>query len=71
MKDCATVKVADFGMGKNYQMNSGPKTHEIGSFAYMSPEVVGGRGEYQPTPADVWSLGVMLCESTSYLPLRQ
>ena len=25
MKDCATVKVTDFGMGKNFQMNSGPK----------------------------------------------
>jgi len=60
MEDTVTVKVTDFGMGKNYQMHSGPKTHEVGSFAYMSPEVVGGRGEYEPTPADVWSLGVML-----------
>jgi serine/threonine protein kinase len=60
MPDNVTVKVTDFGMGKNYLMNSGPKTHEVGSFAYMSPEVIAGQGEYQPTPADIWSLGVML-----------
>ena len=60
MPDNATVKVTDFGMGKNYLMHSGCKTAEVGSCAYMSPEVWAGRGEYQPSPADVWSLGVML-----------
>lgn len=60
MPDNVTVKVTDFGMGKNYLMHSGCKTHVVGSFAYMSPEVIAGRGEYQPSPADIWSLGVML-----------
>ena len=60
MPDNVTVKVTDFGMGKNYLMHSGCKTAEVGSCAYMSPEIWAGRGEYQPSPADVWSLGVML-----------
>ncbi len=60
MPDNVTVKVTDFGMGKNYLMHSGCKTQNVGSWAYMSPEVIAGRGEYQPSPADIWSLGVML-----------
>lgn len=61
MEDNETVKVTDFGMGKDWQTHSGPKTQQVGSFAYMAPEVVDGDGEeYDGAPVDVWSMGVML-----------
>lgn len=43
MPDGLTVKVTDFGMGKDCSIHSGPKTQQVGSFAYMAPEVVDGR----------------------------
>eukprot|EP01052_Picozoa_sp_SAG31_P030484 SAG31_NODE_3130_length_4643_cov_264.060079_5_plen_121_part_00 len=56
-----TIKLADFGMAKDTSGLSIPKTKQVGTIAYMPPEVADTTGDgYDGSAADVWSLGVML-----------
>lgn len=62
------VKVADFGLSKDATMHGSCGTYQVGSIAYMAPELGaargaagdGGGGHYSGAAVDVWSLGVML-----------
>jgi serine/threonine protein kinase len=67
MRDGVTVKVTDFGLGKDWQIHSAPKS-QVGTLYYMAPETLSGRVScYLPSPVDVWSLGVImyvLCRCT-------
>lgn len=56
------VKITDFGMSKDIEQHSIPKTKRVGTASYMAPEVsmAGVATPYDGTAADVWSLGVIL-----------
>ena len=55
-----TIKVSDFGMAKDTNVSSMPKTKRIGTIAYMAPEVADADSGYNGAAVDVWSMGVML-----------
>ncbi|CAK70399.1 unnamed protein product (macronuclear) [Paramecium tetraurelia] len=61
-----TVKLIDFGLAKKDSTRL--KTLQVGTWTYMSPEVMIGEGNYDKT-ADVWSLGIILYQmlTTEYL----
>lgn len=50
-----TCKIADFGLSTDA---SKPSRDYVGKEFYMAPEVV-ARDSYDPTKADVWSIGIM------------
>lgn len=52
------LKICDFGYSKAHFM-SAPKS-KVGTLAYMSPEVLSNKGQYDGKQADIWSCGVML-----------
>ena len=55
------LKIADFGMAKHCSPGSDPRTRQVGTVAYMSPEVIMAEGAgYDGSACDVWSMGVML-----------
>jgi len=62
------VKLIDFGTAKKLSADSNFRTFTvIGSWQFMAPEVLKGRG--YGTEVDLWSLGVMLFEFVmGYLP---
>ena len=59
------VRVVDFGTSRSMcaqsEETSDPKSL-VGTYAYMSPEVLGGQGNvpYKGDKADIWSMGVLL-----------
>ena len=59
-----TVKIADFGMSKDFSQSIVETRTRIGTLAYLAPELFEYDGEgptgYLPEPVDVWALGVML-----------
>ena len=62
VKKGGVIKVADFGMAKHCGPNSACETRQVGTVAYMAPEVAdaGQHGAYDGALVDVWSCGVML-----------
>ncbi len=55
------AKVLDFGIAKMQdQLTLTPRGGSFGTVAYMSPEQL--RGEELDHRADIWSLGILLCE---------
>ena len=63
------VKLADFGMSKDFSQSMVETRTRIGTLAYLSPELFdeqslpeggGASGSYQPQPVDTWAMGVML-----------
>eukprot|EP01052_Picozoa_sp_SAG31_P021307 SAG31_NODE_1641_length_7664_cov_3.789954_4_plen_253_part_00 len=62
--DGRTVKIADFGMSKDFHQSLAQTRQHIGTLAYLAPELfddlAGGPPAYSPEPIDVWAMGVML-----------
>ena len=54
------VKLTDFGISKELENSIGKCMTIVGTFKYMSPERILGKG--YSYPADIWSLGLMLIE---------
>jgi serine/threonine protein kinase len=61
------VKIADFGMSKDFSQSLAQTRQHIGTLAYLAPELfddlgphAAGQQAYAPEPVDVWALGVML-----------
>ena len=52
-----TVKIADFGLSKDFSMAS-VMTTCCGSPSYVAPEVLAGGPAYD-TECDVWSIGII------------
>lgn len=59
-----TVKLADFGMSKDFSQSLVETRTRIGTLAYLAPELFAAGAEgatpYEPEPMDVWAMGVML-----------
>ena len=61
-----SVKLADFGMSKDFWHSIANTYSDIGTLAYLAPELferggwAGGEAAYAPEPVDVWAAGVML-----------
>lgn len=62
------IKVADFGLARTILPPLRPYTHEVVSLLYRAPELLLGSPLYS-TPVDSWSLGCMLAELATGLPL--
>eukprot|EP01110_Echinostelium_bisporum_P013765 TRINITY_DN987_c0_g1_i1.p1 TRINITY_DN987_c0_g1~~TRINITY_DN987_c0_g1_i1.p1 ORF type:complete len:220 (-),score=38.96 TRINITY_DN987_c0_g1_i1:262-921(-) len=58
LRDDGQVVLMDFGMCTEFSSYMLLSTF-CGTLAYSPPELLTGR-EYQPTPVDIWSLGVLL-----------
>eukprot|EP01087_Luapelamoeba_hula_P007128 TRINITY_DN172_c0_g2_i6.p1 TRINITY_DN172_c0_g2~~TRINITY_DN172_c0_g2_i6.p1 ORF type:complete len:933 (-),score=149.81 TRINITY_DN172_c0_g2_i6:112-2910(-) len=62
------VKVADFGLAREYQQNE-PYNHIVGTLPYCAPEIMAGDDDALHPKADVYSFGILLWELfTSVIP---
>lgn len=55
------IKLADFGLARNFGLPMGTYTHEVVTLWYRAPEILLGAKHYGPA-IDVWSLGCILAE---------
>ena len=62
-----TVKMADFGLARQYSLPTGKYTHEVVSLWYRAPEILMG-AEYG-TGVDTWSIGCIMAELYNGAPL--
>ncbi|VDO56894.1 unnamed protein product [Haemonchus placei] len=62
------IKLADFGLARNFSIPSRVYTHEVVTLWYRAPEILLG-GRYYSTAIDVWSLGCIFSEMVSGNPL--
>lgn len=64
------IKVADFGLGRSFNIPVRNYTHEIVTLWYRAPEVLLGSPRYA-CPVDIWSIGCIFAEMTTRKPLFQ
>ncbi len=57
------MKLADFGLGRHFQMPMRMYTHEVVTLWYRSPEILLGAKTYS-TSVDLWSIGTIFAEIT-------
>ncbi len=62
------IKVADFGLARQYTIPIKKYTHEIVTVWYRAPEILLGSTEYT-TAVDIWSLGCIMAELYTDEPL--
>jgi cyclin-dependent kinase len=55
------LKIADFGLSRNFNIPIGRYTHEVVTLWYRAPEILLGAKCYS-TSIDVWSIGCILAE---------
>lgn len=55
------IKIADFGLGRTYNLPYRTYTHEVVTLWYRPPEILLGTKVYS-TSVDVWSLGCIFAE---------
>mmetsp|Transcript_24425 Transcript_24425/g.58222 ORF Transcript_24425/g.58222 Transcript_24425/m.58222 type:complete len:301 (+) Transcript_24425:1000-1902(+) len=55
------LKIADFGLSRNFNVPVGKYTHEVVTLWYRAPEILLGAKCYS-TPIDIWSVGCILAE---------
>ena len=63
-----TVKVADFGLARQYSLPIKKYTHEVVTVWYRPPEILLGTSEYATT-VDTWSIGCVMAELFNTIPL--
>jgi cyclin-dependent kinase len=61
------LKIADFGLSRNFCIPIGKFTHEVVTLWYRSPEILLGAKCYS-TPIDIWSIGCILAEMLTGRP---
>jgi len=61
------LKIADFGLSRNFCIPIGKFTHEVVTLWYRSPEILLGAKCYS-TPIDLWSIGCILAEMLTGRP---
>ncbi|PAV65843.1 hypothetical protein WR25_13519 isoform B [Diploscapter pachys] len=67
VKKNGIIKLADFGLARNFGIPSRPYTHEVVTLWYRSPEILLGARCYT-TSLDIWSLGCIIAEMASGAP---
>lgn len=68
LTDKGCVKIADFGLARNYGIPPKPLTPTVVTLWYRAPEVLFGVKEYS-TAIDVWSAGCIFGELLNHKPL--
>ncbi|KAF8378850.1 hypothetical protein HHK36_030199 [Tetracentron sinense] len=68
--DCRTntLKIADFGLARAFDIPPRKYTPEVGTLGYKAPEILLGTHLYS-TPIDVWSVGCIFAEMVKRRPL--
>lgn len=56
------IRVLDFGLAVDEEMQRGARGQVAGTIAYMSPEQIEGRTHHLDGRTDIWSLGVIFYE---------
>lgn len=67
-KDGRTVKLADFGLARAFQLPLHTYTHEVVTLWYRPPEILMGQAKYSPS-VDIWSVGCIFSEMATKQPL--
>jgi cyclin-dependent kinase len=62
------IKIADFGLSRDFCIPLGKYTHEVVTLWYRAPEILLGARSYS-TPVDVWSVGCIFGEILNGKPL--
>lgn len=63
-----TLKIADFGLGREHHIPIDELTHEVVTLWYRPPEILLGRKRYSGA-ADIWGIGCIVAEMATKLPL--
>ncbi len=63
-----TLKLADFGLARAFDIPVRTYTHEVVTLWYRAPEILLGSRRYS-TPIDIWSIGCIFAEMTMLRPL--
>jgi serine/threonine protein kinase len=63
-----TLKLADFGLSRCFDVPLRPYTHEVVTLWYRAPEILLG-DSYYSTPVDIWSIGCIFAEMATKTPL--
>ena len=66
--DGSSVKIADFGLARSFDMQLCTLTHEVITLWYRAPEVLLGERHYTPA-VDIFSVGCIVAEMISGRPL--
>jgi cyclin-dependent kinase 3 len=56
-----TLKIADFGLARAFQVPMHTYTHEVVTLWYRAPEILLGEKHYSPA-VDIWSVGCIMAE---------
>lgn len=67
-QDGKTIKLADFGLARAFQVPLHTYTHEVITLWYRAPEILLGEKKYSPS-VDMWSLGCIFVEMATNRPL--
>jgi len=62
------LKIADFGLARQYSIPLPTYTHEVVTLWYRAPEVLLGQKEYS-LAVDLWSIGCIFAETVTFAPL--
>eukprot|EP00811_Abedinium_folium_P031318 NODE_5089_length_1809_cov_15.493460.p1 GENE.NODE_5089_length_1809_cov_15.493460~~NODE_5089_length_1809_cov_15.493460.p1 ORF type:complete len:338 (+),score=100.28 NODE_5089_length_1809_cov_15.493460:88-1014(+) len=62
------LKIADFGLGRSFVLPMPKYTHEVVTTWYRAPEILLG-GQFYSLQVDVWSVGCVIGEMATGLPL--
>mmetsp|Transcript_47756 Transcript_47756/g.112708 ORF Transcript_47756/g.112708 Transcript_47756/m.112708 type:complete len:306 (+) Transcript_47756:883-1800(+) len=62
------LKIADFGLSRNFNIPIGRYTHEVVTLWYRAPEILLGAKCYS-TPIDLWSVGCIFAEMMTGKPI--
>lgn len=68
VSDTGVIKIADFGLARNFSFPSRNYTHEVVTLWYRPPEILLGTQRYS-TSLDMWSLGCIFAEISAVKPL--
>jgi serine/threonine protein kinase len=63
-----TIKIADFGLARAFQIPMRPYTNEVQTLWYRAPELLLGATEYS-VGIDMWSAGCILADLLKKAPL--
>nr|UXY87395.1 cyclin-dependent kinase-like 2 [Cryptomonas sp.] len=68
VEDGVRLKIADFGLSRNFSIPIGRYTHEVVTLWYRAPEILLGARCYS-TSIDIWSVGCIFAEMITGHPI--